>query len=201
LHLCTALCVALYTLKCYDCGNFVDEHCSDIERECPSGSDRCLASRITQYTGKEISTTLSDKGCIPASHCVEASLNVGKYRTAFTTKCCTTDLCNDQLAPGNILYLLNGKKCIGCDGTGFCNWNVDCVDNEDHCFTNTVVNNIIIQGCASEEYCLKTQIAELPSHISTEMTCCQGDYCNRADSTGGSLLLLVVTVVSLVIFS
>uniref|UniRef100_A0A673AYQ7 UPAR/Ly6 domain-containing protein n=1 Tax=Sphaeramia orbicularis TaxID=375764 RepID=A0A673AYQ7_9TELE len=186
------------TLKCYDCEDISTENCSDnaLQRECPSGSDRCMAQRVTTFTGKEKTKIVVSKGYAPASLRLQGSINLGRVKAAFTTKCCTTDLCNDQLAPEFVEPRPNGKKCFGCDGTGFCHRKLDCVDDEDHCFVK-----VRTKGCITKDFCQKRQLAELSYKHIKRMTCCQGDYCNRADSTGSSLLLLVVTGFSLVIFS
>uniref|UniRef100_A0A673AVW0 Neuromast-expressed gpi-anchored lymphocyte antigen 6 n=1 Tax=Sphaeramia orbicularis TaxID=375764 RepID=A0A673AVW0_9TELE len=182
-------------LKCYHCKDTSTENCSDnaLQRECPSGSDRCMALRVTTFTGKEISKIENSKSCAPASLCVEGSINLGTLRAASTTKCCSTNLCNDQLAPEPAEPRPNGKKCFGCDGTEFCNQTLDCVDDEDNCFTNIGFVKVTTKGCITKEFCQKTHLAELSYEHNKGMTCCQGDYCNRADSTGSSLLLLVAT--------
>uniref|UniRef100_A0A673AYS7 Snake toxin/toxin-like domain-containing protein n=1 Tax=Sphaeramia orbicularis TaxID=375764 RepID=A0A673AYS7_9TELE len=197
-HLILIICSLLDTLKCYHCKDTSTENCSDnaLQRECSSRS----------YRWKEISKIENSKSCAPVSLCVESSVNLGTRRAASTTKCCSTDLCNDHLAPGNILYLPNGKKCFGCDGPGFCNQTLDCVDDEDHCFTYTDQREEYFvkkrkKGCITKDFCQKTHLAEFSYKRIKGLTCCQGDYCNRADSTGSSLLLLVVTGFSLVIFS
>uniref|UniRef100_A0A673AVW4 UPAR/Ly6 domain-containing protein n=1 Tax=Sphaeramia orbicularis TaxID=375764 RepID=A0A673AVW4_9TELE len=156
--------------------------------------------------GKEITRTVLRKGCDRASRCFEKSVNFGTLRVAFTTKCCTTDLCNEKSASPCEQCVPNGKKCFGCDGTEFCNQTLDCVDDEDHCFTYTgkqpKTSTILrTKGCITKKFCQTIQLAELIQTQTIGMTCCQGDYCNRADSTGSSLLLLVVTGFSLVIFS
>uniref|UniRef100_A0A673AVT1 UPAR/Ly6 domain-containing protein n=1 Tax=Sphaeramia orbicularis TaxID=375764 RepID=A0A673AVT1_9TELE len=179
--------------------------------ECPSGSDRCMAQRVTTFTGKEKTKIVVSKGYAPASLRLQGSINLGRVKAAFTTKCCTTDLCNDQLAPGNILYLPNGKKCFGCDGTGFCHRKLDCPKTSTICLPHISSDQreeldsgfvkVRTKGCITKDFCQKRQLAELSYKHIKRMTCCQGDYCNRADSTGSSLLLLVVTGFSLVIFS
>uniref|UniRef100_A0A673AV07 UPAR/Ly6 domain-containing protein n=1 Tax=Sphaeramia orbicularis TaxID=375764 RepID=A0A673AV07_9TELE len=158
--------------------------------------------------GKEKTKIVVSKGYAPASLRLQGSINLGRVKAAFTTKCCTTDLCNDQLksASPSEQCVPNGKKCFGCDGTGFCHRKLDCVDDEDHCFTYTgkqpKTSTILrTKGCITKDFCQKRQLAELSYKHIKRMTCCQGDYCNRADSTGSSLLLLVVTGFSLVIFS
>lgn len=48
-------------------------------------------------------TTMKD--CASADECVEMSVNFGVARTVIASKCCTTDLCNSQPVPGNVLVL------------------------------------------------------------------------------------------------
>ena len=46
------------------------------------------------------------KSCVLAQECVNGSINLGTARTAITSKCCNSDLCNSQPAPGNLHPLL-----------------------------------------------------------------------------------------------
>uniref|UniRef100_A0A673AYP3 UPAR/Ly6 domain-containing protein n=1 Tax=Sphaeramia orbicularis TaxID=375764 RepID=A0A673AYP3_9TELE len=180
-----------YTLKCNECITDITGKCNTYE-QCPSETDQC-----TVVTGG-----VSLKSCASAHLCINGSLNTGRTRQVITSKCCNTDLCNDQLPPEPVAPRPNGKKCFTCDKFGDCIWNLDCVDNEDYCFSAAVDSagqEMTRKGCTTTDLCLKAGKTELLENIAVEVSCCQGDYCNGAGSTGGSLLFLVVTVVSMVI--
>ena len=52
-------------------------------------------------TGDTNIVDVKSKSCFLAVECVEASVNYGFSKTTITPKCCNTELCNDQPAPGN----------------------------------------------------------------------------------------------------
>lgn len=60
--------------------------------------------------------------------------------------------------------------------------------------------DIIMKGCASSTLCLHVPAAQMAGGMSSDMSCCRGNLCNNARSTGFSLLLLVASVTSVVLF-
>ncbi|XP_030012817.1 phospholipase A2 inhibitor CNF-like [Sphaeramia orbicularis] len=96
------------------------------------------------------------KGCASLEQCAEGSFSVDHTRFVINRLCCGADLCNDIPTPGPDAPIPNGKKCITCNGTADCTDSLDCVNNEDHCFSKTVNQGsqlIYFKGCASKDVC------------------------------------------------
>uniref|UniRef100_A0A672HWU7 UPAR/Ly6 domain-containing protein n=1 Tax=Salarias fasciatus TaxID=181472 RepID=A0A672HWU7_SALFA len=157
----------VYALECHQC--FIGGSCRT--QECPAGF-QCTAMRVTAYAGDDKILDMTMKGCGPQDMCFQGSLNLGISKAAWTTKCCSTDLCNDQPAPDPSRSDPNGKKCFTCDGQQ-CTKTLKCLGNEDYCISTTG-NRIKMpaKGCASQLI-----------------------------STSAGLLLLVMPLISLVLFS
>ncbi|XP_040899811.1 urokinase plasminogen activator surface receptor-like isoform X2 [Toxotes jaculatrix] len=193
----------VYTLRCYECVPGISGQCTDTPKECPSQGYHCGALRVTAYAGGSEITHSNVKSCILPEYCVEGSVNFGVARTVITSKCCTSELCNNQPAPGPSKSIPNGRKCFRCDGQK-CTTTLNCEGNEDHCISTVTVEGqkTTMKGCASKQVCSKDQIAQVPSlgSIGAEINCCQGNYCNSASSTTAGLLLLVAPLISLVMF-
>ncbi|XP_070822416.1 phospholipase A2 inhibitor and Ly6/PLAUR domain-containing protein-like [Chaetodon trifascialis] len=192
-----------YPLKCYECLPGSSGTCTDTEKECPSASYQCAALRVTSYAGGSELLNAQLKSCALPDECVEGSLNFGISRTAFNSKCCTSELCNSQPAPEPSKSSPNGKRCYHCDGQQ-CTATLNCAGNEDYCISAKVTAGgakTVVKGCASKQVCAGIQNPNLKSLIQGEISCCQGDFCNSASSTSAGLLLLVAPLISLVMFS
>uniref|UniRef100_A0A7N8X9R9 UPAR/Ly6 domain-containing protein n=1 Tax=Mastacembelus armatus TaxID=205130 RepID=A0A7N8X9R9_9TELE len=191
-----------YTLRCYECPLISSAHCTNVPKACASQNTQCSSMRITLYKGSSTVDDLSVKSCAPAQDCVEGSINYGELRVVITNKCCSTDLCNTQLAPVPSKTSPNGKKCYTCSGSE-CKTTVNCEGAEDYCISETVTAEgikVTMKGCASKVFCSNTKSAQLTRAVQTEVSCCQGNYCNSACSTSAGLLLLL-TPIYLVLFS
>ncbi|XP_031155605.2 urokinase plasminogen activator surface receptor-like [Sander lucioperca] len=119
-----------------------------------------------------------------------------------TSKCCTSNLCNTQPAPEPSKSNPNGKMCFYCDGQK-CNNTLNCEGNQDYCISTTVNAKelkVTLKGCASKIMCSK-QTTQTGGALATEISCCQGNFCNSASSTSAGLLLLLAPLVSLVMLS
>ncbi|XP_042346494.1 urokinase plasminogen activator surface receptor-like isoform X2 [Plectropomus leopardus] len=140
---------------------------------------------------------VSAKTCALAEECVEGSVNFGIAKTAITSKCCTSELCNTQPAPEPIKSNPNGKQCFTCNGQD-CTATINCEGNEDYCISSQVNvgdQKMAMKGCASKMICSGIQSAQLSS-IGADIRCCQGNFCNSASSTNAGLLLLLAPLVS-----
>ncbi|KAI4904708.1 hypothetical protein NFI96_025772, partial [Prochilodus magdalenae] len=75
---------------------------------------------------------VSVKDCAAAADCVSGSLNLGLVKTSLNTKCCSTDLCNNQTLPAWSFGSPNGKKCYTCMNND-CTKILNCDGDEDLC--------------------------------------------------------------------
>ncbi|XP_031154726.1 urokinase plasminogen activator surface receptor-like isoform X3 [Sander lucioperca] len=191
-----------HTLRCYECVPGISGTCTDTPKECPMQGQQCVAIKVTSYAGGSKIVDVSSKNCALAEECVEASFNFGIAKTVLTSKCCTSDLCNTQPAPEPSKSNPNGKMCFSCDGQK-CNNTLKCEGNEDYCISSTVNAGgemVAVKGCASKIMC-STQATQTGGALGTEISCCQGNFCNSASSTSAGLLLLLAPLVSLVMLS
>ncbi|XP_041962197.1 phospholipase A2 inhibitor and Ly6/PLAUR domain-containing protein-like isoform X1 [Alosa sapidissima] len=167
-------------LTCYQCGAGTSQTCPSVT--CSAGT--CASTTLNIYdsgTKAEIASV----GCLPADQCITGSVNLGFRRTTMSTKCCETDLCNSQKTPELNTNTPNGKKCFTCEG-GDCRKQLSCVGNEDRCVKATAnVGGLTLtaKGCASRSICAEAVSAQLSS-MGTELHCCEGNLCNSAKSVG-----------------
>uniref|UniRef100_UPI0037E7E1BC urokinase plasminogen activator surface receptor-like n=1 Tax=Semicossyphus pulcher TaxID=241346 RepID=UPI0037E7E1BC len=206
MHLLTLICGIVllekaYTLKCYECVPGSAGDCTDKETQCPRGQ-RCGALRILTYAGDIKAADVNMKSCLLANQCIEGSINFGLSKTVITSRCCNSELCNSQPAPaGPSKSSPNGKKCYSCNGQK-CTTILNCEGNEDHCISSKVTigrETVTVKGCASKLIC--SNEAQIPGSVGAEISCCQGDLCNSASSTGAGFLLLVAPLLASVVFS
>ncbi|XP_025767100.1 urokinase plasminogen activator surface receptor [Oreochromis niloticus] len=206
---------AACALQCYECIPGLSLNCTETTKECPSNT-QCGSFRIISYAGGTDLTDVKMKMCALAEECSEASVNLGVAQAVITSKCCTSDLCNTQDAPGGTIPSPNGKKCYQCDGID-CTKTLTCNGNEDHCISVAEGETTKVKGCTSKMICSNTKIAQISAIIGAEISCCQGDLCNSpstavtttsqpssttASTTTSLMLLLFVTLlISLVLSS
>uniref|UniRef100_A0A672HY22 UPAR/Ly6 domain-containing protein n=1 Tax=Salarias fasciatus TaxID=181472 RepID=A0A672HY22_SALFA len=180
------------SLKCHECASGLDEACKT--QECSPGY-LCAAMRITADSGDHKISEFNIKSCSPREQCIQGSVNYGPIRTVLTTKCCSTDFCNNQLAADTNHSNPNGKKCFSCDGEQ-CTETLNCLGNEDHCISATGLMGTM-KGCASMQMCSAFNIPGVPHPNGLDFKCCQGDFCNNARDTSAGVLLLVVQLTCL----
>uniref|UniRef100_A0A3P9DA77 UPAR/Ly6 domain-containing protein n=1 Tax=Maylandia zebra TaxID=106582 RepID=A0A3P9DA77_9CICH len=177
-------------LKCYDCKPGTSGGCTETKIDCPSSHTRCGSARMNSKLGKILFYSSS-------------SILFLTLLTVINTMCCTSDLCNSQDVPDWSISSPNGKKCFQCDGKD-CTKTLSCNGNEDYCISAAVkagVTTTKVKGCASKTICSHSATEQLSAVIGGEISCCQGDLCNRASSTTAHLLLFVAPLISLVFFS
>ncbi|KAM6935691.1 uncharacterized protein PEZ65_006029 [Lycodopsis pacificus] len=207
MHLLTLICGIVllskaHTLRCYECVPGLSGTCKDKAIECPLAGQQCTALRLTSYAGGSKLAEVNSKSCALAQECGDASINFGISKTVISSKCCNSNLCNDQFAPEPSKSTANGKKCFQCNGKD-CTATLNCEGTEDHCISTTVTTggeSITLKGCASKLACAP-ESTTMAGALGAETSCCQGNYCNSASSTSAGLLLLVAPLVSLVALS
>uniref|UniRef100_A0A3B5QR19 Urokinase plasminogen activator surface receptor-like n=1 Tax=Xiphophorus maculatus TaxID=8083 RepID=A0A3B5QR19_XIPMA len=170
------------TLTC-ECvpGPYVN--CSKETTKCPSQYDRCLVATEVKVKGGANVTERNYKGCITSDLCLNYSINVGAYRIVQSSKCCSEDLCNAQINYTKPEYnsTTNGKKCFSCDGEN-CTKTLNCAGDENYCVKVTG-KSLTLKGCASELACLDKAASLVNEFTGSNISCCQGDYCNSASNT------------------
>ncbi|XP_054478321.1 uncharacterized protein LOC129110163 [Anoplopoma fimbria] len=189
-----------HTLKCNQCD--IGNPGSCAVKECPLAGQRCSALRLTSYAGGSKIMDVTTKSCVMAEECVEASVNFGISQTVIKNECCNSDFCNDKLSPVPSKTGPNGKKCFQCNGQD-CTATLNCEGTQDHCLSgkvNTGSGTVTLKGCVSKLLCSPGN-QDLTRTMGTDMSCCQGDYCNSASIKSAGILLLVAPLFSLVVLS
>ncbi|XP_076840548.1 urokinase plasminogen activator surface receptor-like [Brachyhypopomus gauderio] len=134
------------------------------------------------------------KTCAVPAECVNGSLSTGFFNQTFSTKCCSTDLCNRQSVPALPAQFPNGRSCYICDILGKnCSEIMGCEGNQHYCITATVETagkKMTIKGCSSKSYCTGAALRLQMAGSSSDVKCCAGDLCNSAVSVRMSLLML-----------
>ncbi|XP_041922667.1 urokinase plasminogen activator surface receptor-like [Alosa sapidissima] len=185
-------------LTCYQCIPDTDQKCTDTGT-CSGQS--CASITVNAYEGGKQAVEVNSKRCLPSESCTSWSMNFGTVRTTMSTKCCKTDRCNSQKTSELNPNTLNGKKCFTCEG-GDCTKMMSCFGNEDRCIKATDTKNgktTILKGCASSNIC----IGDVSTHIGSEIIdihCCEGHLCNSGKSVGRSVMLLLGSLVSVLLF-
>ncbi|XDV38258.1 hypothetical protein PO909_007702 [Leuciscus waleckii] len=172
-----------HSLSCYECSNPTGSCAGQTVKTCPIGSTQCTSSIIGIQVGG-ISSTGNNKSC--AATCLSQSFNFGNVR--MTISCCGIDLCNlqDVQDPAP-----NGKNCYYCDDKS-CSNTVKCSGTEDRCITASVGQSVL-KGCVSKSICDDTTSAGVGSG---NVTCCEGNLCNGAQSVTQSFLFLCCSLLS-----
>ncbi|KAM3614121.1 uncharacterized protein V6R79_010446 [Siganus canaliculatus] len=194
---------AAHTLKCFDCTPDISGSCTDKETECPLPGFQCGSLRITAYAGGASISDNMMKSCVLPDQCIEGSINFGIAKTSFSSKCCSSDLCNSQHVPDPAKSTPNGKKCYFCNGQT-CTATLNCEGSEDHCVTATVDaggQEMTMKGCATKMMCSDTISEQIKGSIGGKMSCCEGNFCNSGSSTSAGLLLLLAPLLLSVMFS
>ncbi|XP_039595659.1 uncharacterized protein LOC120517407 [Polypterus senegalus] len=163
-----------FDLMCYNCiSNSTLEICDGNVVPCSSQNSACASMVESSTAGWTF-----QQFCAPEQSCnVSLSINYGAGSQTRISRCCLSDLCNDQAV--NVSSDANGLVCCaGTDGT--CQQTINCTGVEDHCFTSNDVWTTFM-GCSSKDACdlSANSWAILPGFLSPQISCCQGDLCNQ----------------------
>ncbi|XP_041960763.1 phospholipase A2 inhibitor and Ly6/PLAUR domain-containing protein-like [Alosa sapidissima] len=189
-----ALLSEVAALTCYQCAT---DPCTKTET-CSTGL--CASQTVTTYSEAK-NEVKNSKSCLSSSLCVSGSLNFGFRRTIISTECCHEDNCNSHAPVFNTNSSANGKTCFTCKGYD-CTKHLACVGNEDRCITakdEVDGQTIELAGCASSSLCVG-DFSEQVGAVAVALTCCEGDLCNSGQSVGQSVLLLLGSLVSVLVF-
>ncbi|XP_048023365.1 urokinase plasminogen activator surface receptor-like [Megalobrama amblycephala] len=177
-----------HSLRCYECKVVMASCAEQTLKTCPSGSSHCVTS-IAEVQVGDTRAEATIKDCDPA--CQRLSANFGVLKTTAT--CCDTDECN-LLDADPSSKVPNGNKCYSCDGKS-CSNIVTCLGTEDRCVKATATiggQAIAVKGCVSKSLCNDTTSVDDVQDIS----CCEGNLCNGAQSVSQSFLFLCCSLLS-----
>ncbi|XP_016382026.1 urokinase plasminogen activator surface receptor-like [Sinocyclocheilus rhinocerous] len=180
-----------HSFSCYDCMGLTGSCADQKVQTCPSGSSTCW-SLTTAVQVDRISTKRKIKECSP--DCVSGSINLGYSKSSLA--CCNTDQCNIQDAP-DPSNVPNGKKCYACDEKS-CSNTLSCSGSEDRCFKATgsyLGYSAVVKGCATKSICEASDL--IPSM--KDISCCEGNWCNGAQSVTQSFLFLCCSLLSFIL--
>ncbi|KAL6483700.1 hypothetical protein MHYP_G00085720 [Metynnis hypsauchen] len=188
-------------LECYDC----------IEND----PRTCTTSWQCEHECNNFAITLSVGGvqvehnmntCLPSVFCVTGRINAGFLKATVNTRCCKTDLCNDQVLPVLPKQAPNGKKCCA---NNECSETVKCEGDEDRCINGSVPLNVpsllyvskaSLNGCASKSICDGLISLRQFFNFTADVKCCEGNLCNTAISINLSLLIMLGSLLTSILF-
>ncbi|XP_067831299.1 uncharacterized protein [Heptranchias perlo] len=188
----TALLLALvaegYSLTCYTC-NSLSGNCTQNTTVCnTTNHSTCRSFAAKEIFGAERYEYIV-KGC---GHCIGLiSFNTGRFLAFLHTKCCSSDLCNDEVVPEKEDPTLNGLECNGCftlteAGCNKSMVTVKCRGQQDHCahtsgqLRGQDISTYVFKGCASDFVCRnKDQFNIYGVYPTNAFYCCKGNMCNR----------------------
>ncbi|KAL6483698.1 hypothetical protein MHYP_G00085700 [Metynnis hypsauchen] len=172
-------------LECYDCIEESPQTCNR-NQYCPHD---CNSFAITLSVGG-VQVEHSMRSCVPSVFCVTGRINAGFLKATVNSRCCKTDLCNDQVLPVLPKQAPNGKKCCA---NNVCSETVKCEGDEDRCINGSVPLNFpsktSLNGCASKSICDGLISLRPYFNFTADVKCCEGNLCNTAISINLGLSL------------
>ncbi|KAL6483697.1 hypothetical protein MHYP_G00085690 [Metynnis hypsauchen] len=184
-------------LECYDCTEN-DQTCTrswQCEHECNNFA-------ITLSVGG-VQVEHSRSSCVPSVFCVTGKINAGFLKATVNSRCCKTDLCNDQVLPVLPKQAPNGKKCCANND---CSETVTCEGDEDRCINGSVVLHVpfvskaSLKGCSSKSVCDGLVSIKRHFNFTADVKCCEGNLCNTAISINLGLLIMLGSLLTSILF-
>ncbi|XP_036447700.1 phospholipase A2 inhibitor LNF2-like [Colossoma macropomum] len=181
-------------LQCYECVEDSPQTC-ERSQECPN---ECTSNTATLTLGG-VQLAQSMWSCQPSVLCVTGRINAGFLKATVNSKCCQTDLCNDQVVPALPKQFPNGKKCCANHD---CSKTVNCEGDEDRCINGSVIPyvKVSLKGCASKSICDGLVSITRHFNVTADVKCCKGNLCNTAISINLSLLFMLGSLLASILF-
>ncbi|KAL7864059.1 hypothetical protein AOLI_G00154790 [Acnodon oligacanthus] len=133
-------------LECYDCVARSPHTCT-THWDCPYDCNNLAATLTVGGVHMEHSTS----ACLPSVFCVTGRINAGFLKASVNSRCCKTDLCNDQVLPALPTQAPNGKTCCSnndCSETVKCNGDEDrCINGSAHSFIADIAKTGVTPLC------------------------------------------------------
>ncbi|XP_050948466.1 phospholipase A2 inhibitor and Ly6/PLAUR domain-containing protein-like [Labeo rohita] len=211
-----------FSLNCNNCRK--GETCK--KSTCSNQQSKCASSKIVEYSGQYRKLTeqrignstrlkpnqamcelvgtkvgFNSTSCAMAHECENWSISTGCWRKEYSALCCDTNNCNNRVAPDFNTYShrSNGKRCYTCDSKD-CLKIMNCWGNEDYCFSSNKTlshQSVAKKGCASKSAC-ERELERIAGPYGN-VTCCEGNLCNGAQSVTQSFLFLCCSVLSFIL--
>ncbi|KAI2651617.1 Xenoxin-2 [Labeo rohita] len=171
--------------RCFTCDK---EDCS-YEVFCQENEDYCFTAykNHSQYQPQTV------KGCASTNFCYNKTEGLD---FVGNVTCCWGNLCNDF---NTYSHRSNGKRCYTCDSKD-CLKIMNCWGNEDYCFSSNKTlshQSVAKKGCASKSAC-ERELERIAGPYGN-VTCCEGNLCNGAQSVTQSFLFLCCSVLSFIL--
>ncbi|XP_069598642.1 phospholipase A2 inhibitor NAI-like isoform X1 [Ranitomeya imitator] len=182
-------------LQCVTCSSNSLNSCSSTNSvSCQDGQVCASQSTVTMQSG-EFSQYFK-RFCAPQSECnVTGSFSYYSTAQRIATTCCFSDLCSPKnpIVP-SANSQINGVICSMCSLSGDAcgaNQNMNCTGNETMCMVmstkytvGTQVTLSLIRGCASSNYCIRSNITFPSNEGQTEITyqCTAGTLANSSST-------------------
>uniref|UniRef100_UPI00398E42C0 phospholipase A2 inhibitor gamma subunit B-like n=1 Tax=Pristiophorus japonicus TaxID=55135 RepID=UPI00398E42C0 len=185
--LLTALIAEGYSLVCHSCNSYSGT-CMLNSTVCNTTNHSTCRSITVNYIHGNTHSEYIVNGC---GNCFGLiSFNSGQFTQFQHSKCCSSDLCNDEVEPEKEDPTLNGLECKGCftlteAGCMKTMTTVKCRGQQDHCIHTSGSlrwadsSTYVFKGCASDFVCQETGTFEVYGLYPTNAYyCCKDNICN-----------------------
>ncbi|KAF3690470.1 Urokinase plasminogen activator surface receptor [Channa argus] len=183
-------------LQCESCQG----QCSTtISTACPSET-MCVTAAIQASTPGN-SFTQFYKTCAPTSVCPATgsqtfAVNTSSLSAFASVQCCNTNNCNTATLTPPPALSTSKLQCYSCDYLSTnCSNKIQCTEGEDRCFRAnvTIESTFLTMGCASRNLCVATSNPASLTLVKgiSNITCCDSNLCNAAQTTTTTLYLLL----------
>ncbi|XP_051779969.1 uncharacterized protein LOC127526859 [Erpetoichthys calabaricus] len=164
-------------LTCNNCSSDPSGSCNNTATVCSSQWRQCASIQDFYRYSNGYVQNQTKRSCILSSACnVSISVEHVNWAWGWTSQCCDSDLCNDDVntEPNGLVC------CSGNDDT--CLTTVTCTGDQHYCFISETEYE---KGCTSRAVCEDpiNASAYLPETIGAHIKCCQGAFCNKPNST------------------